>query len=260
MSRIVTLSRFFAKSMIREKASYLFGVLAVAILVVSLGLSGTDIGFRYKLFEDILLTSQGYFFIVAALFYAFMALSRERNLGIFVLPLANGMRRCEYLLALMFSLVWIISILFALFFLLDMLFLYGVEGTIYPPVLWQLFLYYLVACMVAFLIVSLSHYVSLTNAVLYALAFFLIGNALDELYLYAWFMTDSPFLQQLSSVLYYLLPNFSLFDLQGIVVNRHGADIWQAVGLPLAYFTVWSALLYGLAWVRFRKKALSVGS
>lgn len=97
MSKIVTLSFLLAKSLYREKASYLFAVIAGMIMFIALGLSGTNIGAKYKLFEDILLTSQGYLFIIAALFYAFSQVSRDRNLGVFVLPLANGVKRYEYL-------------------------------------------------------------------------------------------------------------------------------------------------------------------
>ena len=177
MSKIVTLSLLWAKSLFKEKSTYLFGVMAAVIILLSIALSGTEIGRKYKLFEDILLTSQGYFFILAALFYAFFQESRDRNLGLFVLPVANGMSRNEYLMAKMLSLAWVILSLFVMFILLDTVALAVVEGAVEFLLLWQLFLYTLSALLVAYMIVSLSQYVSLTNALLYSITLFLIGHA-----------------------------------------------------------------------------------
>lgn len=259
MSKIVTLSFLIAKSLYKEKASYLFGVLAGVIMLLSLALGGTRIGEKYKLFEDILLTSQGYFFIVAALFYGFLQLSRDRSLGLFVLPLGNGMSRDAYLLSQMFASVWMMTVLFILFFLLDTVMIFFVEGSVYPGLLWQLFLYFLSAQLVAFFVMTLALYVSLTNAALYALVLFFIGNALDELFVYANFIAPDPLFGKAAWMLYYLFPNFSLFDLQGVVVNRRSVELWSGVMLPLFYFVIWAGICFLASLSRFQKKALTLG-
>jgi hypothetical protein len=198
--------------------------------------------------------------VVAALFYAFMMISRDRTLGLFILPLANGMKRSRYLWAQMAAMVWIVGILFGLFVVLDVLSLLAIEGAVYGMLLWQLFLYFLSALMAAFLIVALANYVSLTNAVLYAVTLFFVGHALDELYLYAHTLQESAILQGVAAFGYYLLPNFSLFDLQGLIVNRRTLPLYEGFILPVAYFVVWSVLLYAAALVRYRKRALTVGN
>lgn len=258
MGKIVTLSRFLAKLLFREKATYLLAVMATVIMLISLGFSGTEIGMRYKLFEDILLTSQGYFFVLAALFYAYLLMVRNRNLGLFVLPLSNGMKRYQYLAGQMLALVSLLVTLFIIFGVLDIIAVLWVEGSLYPLVIWQLFCYALSGILVALVVMALSQYVSLTNAMLYAVALFLIGHALDELYLYAQYGDVAPFFREVVPVFYHLLPNFSLFDLQEAVVNRRGIAWWAGGLLPILYFIVWSGILFLTALVRFQKKGLSV--
>ena len=260
MSKIVTLSLLQSRSLFKEKATYLFGVMASVIIVLSLGLSSAEIGAKHKLFEDILLTSQGYFFLLAALFYAFTQSSRDRNLGLFVLPVANGMKRREYLVAQMLSLGWIISLLALLFLSLDLIALAVVEGRVDPLLLWQVFLYALSSLLVAYMVMAFGQYVSLTNALLYSVAFFVIGHGLDELYIYTKFVAETAYLTDVMPLLYYLLPNFSLFDRQSTIVNRQALDVWGDVLLPLLYFSVWTLMLFLAALVKFQKKGLTIGN
>jgi len=259
MSKIVTLSFFLAKALIMEKSSYLFAIMAVVIMVIALGLGSVDIGSRNKLFEDVLLTSQGYLLLIAAFFYAFMLVSRDRNLGLFVLPIANGVSRGQYLAALMGAMVWVVGILFVLFLITDIFFLIIVEDEVHGMLLWQIFLYFLASLLAAFLFIGIASYVTLTNAVLYVAALFFIGNALDELYLYAYQMQSDSWLQWTASFGYYLLPNFSLFDWQAQIVNRRDIPLYDSAVLPLLYFGIWTLFLYFIALAHFRKKAMILG-
>jgi len=60
--------------------------------------------------------------------------------------------------------------------------------------------------------------------------------------------------------LYYLLPNFSLFDLQGAIVNRRDIDLVSEVMVPLIYGIIWAVILFLAGLVKFQKKALTVGN
>ncbi len=258
MSRIVTLSSLLAKALLREQASSFFGVVAVGITLVALLLGKTDIGVKYKLFGDLLLVSQGYLLLVAALMYTFLQIHREQAAGLFLLPLANGMSRQEYLLARVIALCRVVGTAWLIFLVIDTLLIYMVADTLFSLYFWQLFLYLLSALFTVFIVLTLSFYVSGMNAVLYGILFFLAGSALDEFYLYT-HDTLSGEMKLLAALLYYVLPNFSLFDLQGPVVNGNDLPLWEGFILPTLYFLTWSVLLFFIARRRFQKKALRVG-
>jgi len=259
MKKVLILTIFFTKSMLKERATTIFTILAIFIMIISLSLSGTNIGFRFKLFEDILLTSQGYLFLISSVFYAFTILNKNSSMGLFVLPLSAGISRVNYLASLFLSIAFITGVIFIIFLLLDASFLFAIEGGIPLPVLWQLFLFYLSSLLVSSAIIALSNYVSLTNSILYAISLFVIGNALDELYIYSHYADIGKNFAFVSELLYCLFPNFSVFDFQGAVVNRAEYRVYDMFALPVLYFIVWASIFFLAAYARFKKKALTVG-
>lgn len=255
MRGVWALSRFLLTMLRRERSGYLIVVAALFMIAAALAFGGTNIGMRYKLFEDTLLSTQGILLQMAALFYTFLLLSRERALELYVLPLAYGMGRSAYLLGLMISLVWMLALVTGALMAADMALMWIVEGGVCGVLLWQLFLYYLAALMSTALMVALSHYVSITNALIYTIILSFAGNALDELVLYA---ADhgGEMVNLVVQSAYYLLPNYSVFDHQSSVVNRGGWEVGSFVLIPVGYAAVWWGIAYTLAWLRFVTKAL----
>lgn len=259
MKKIFALVFFFTKSMLKERATTVFTILALFFIFISLSLSGTNIGFRYKLFEDILLTSQAYLFLISSIFYAFTILNKNINMGLFVLPISAGISRFSYLLTLFLSLASITGVIFIIFLLLDGVFLFFIEGEVVFAVLWQLFLYFLISVLVSSLIIALSNFVSLTNSIIYSISLFMIGSALDEFYLYLNFIAKDTISAPFAGVFYYILPNFSIFDFQSAIVNRAPLEIYDFFILPILYFVIWIAIFFVLAYTKFKNKALIVG-
>jgi len=259
MKKILILSAFFTKSMLKERATIIFTIIAAFIIFISLSLSGTDIGFRYKLFEDILLTSQGYLFLISSVFYTFSLLNKNSSMGLFVLPVSSGITRSGYLVSIFLSIAFITGVIFIIFLLLDTTFLLIIERDIPLLILWQLFLFYLSSLLASSIIIALSNYVSLTNSILYAISLFMIGNALDELYLYSHFIDTEKNFVFVSEFIYYLFPNFSIFDFQGVAVNRAEFNLYDMFVVPVLYFCIWISIFFTIAYIKFKKKALTVG-
>ncbi len=250
--------RFALTLLAKERSAYLVIVLAVAFVGLALVFGDTQIGAPHKLFEDTLLATQAFLLQGAALFYGFLLRSKEEALGLHVLPLAYGLSRGRYLLGMMLAPAALLGLVALGLAAADTVLIFLVEGSLRSAVLAQLLAYYLASMLLGMVFFTLSHYVSITNALLYTVVLVLVGNALDEVLIYVKTL-QAPEALVAVKLLFYLLPNFSLYDFQSAVVNRRDIGWYTGLVFPLAYTLVWGALLYGVAWLRFVTKVLRGG-
>jgi len=260
MQAIFALSIFYLKMLLKQRATQLMIVLAIVLNVVAWLLSDVNIAQRFKLFEDVLLASQLFLLHLLALFYVFEFLQKERIGGMFILPIASGVSRKSYLLAQFLTLFLVVAIFLGALLLIDGVSLLLIESSWRLAVLWQLALYGMSAYFLALLVVVLSYYVSVMNAIIYAIALYFLGNGLDELYAFAFHYHVDALMQKLYYLLIYIIPNFSLFDHSGAVVNRADLPLFSFVIHPLLYAMALGVVLFFIGWWKFSKKALKVGS
>ena len=259
LNKIKVLGKFLFLSLLKLKATQLFAVLSVAILVLSWSVSDINIASKYKLFEDILLTSQMFMLHTAALFYTFEYLQKERFGGIMIVPFSTGIHRSEYIFSIMAALATLLFFLGTIFLLIDTMFLWVIEVDVNYMVLWQLFLYLISAILLSAFILLFSQFVSTMNAVIYALTIFIIGNALDEVYYYSLYMQDQDSVKNMALFLFYAFPNFSIFDLQAIVVNRVEFDLFEVFARPIIHSSILYVMVSSLMLWKFNTRVLRVG-
>lgn len=260
MKKILALSSFFSISLLKQKASNLFVILAVLMIVVAYLFADIDIASRFKLFEDLLLTSQMGLLHLAAVFYMFDFLQRDNSHGIFILPLSTNLTREQYLMSIFMTLFRLLATLFFIFMVLDVGMLFFIEETFRISFLWQLFLFTFSSLLLGSMVIMFSQYVSIMNAVIYSITVFILGSGLDELYIYVNYIGEvSDLSKTVGSALYYILPNFSQFDIQSKVVNLSSLDIYKDVMYPLIYAIGLFLIIYLLSAYRYKKKVLKVG-
>lgn len=248
--RVVSTTRFILKSLLSERATGLFLVIASIFLVLSLSLSDINIAVKYRLLEDALLASEEFIMLLAAVFYPFLLMEKERKGGLFVFTLL-GYTRSKYLLSLFLALFCLLLGIFVVFFVFDFLFLSVFADGFKSEFAQKLFLGSFCSTLLSFTALALARYVSNTNAIIYSVFLFFIGSGADELMLYA--KDGGALLQAVSYVIYYALPNFSFFD--PLSTDTHGNKLIFAV----SYFAIYGALLYFAAYIKFKKEALKVG-
>jgi len=248
--RLFSTSKFILKSLLSERATGLFLVIAAIFLTLSLSLSDINIAVKYRLLKDALLASEGFVMLLAAVFYPFLLMEKERKGGLFVFALL-GYDRGGYLLSLFAAIFALTAAISAVFFAFDFAFLSIFADGIKAEFAVKLFLYAPSSALLSFLILTLSRYVSNTNAIIYAIFLFFIGSGADELALYA--KEGGALLQAVSYAVYYLLPNFSFFDPSS--TDTSGNNLIFAS----LYFAIYGALLYFAAYYKFKKEALKVG-
>ncbi len=250
--RILASTKLLLKSLLSERATGVFAVLGVMFLVLALSLGDVNISVKYKLLEDALIASQSFIMFLAAIFYAFLIMEKERKGGIFVFILSGGHSRGEYLAAQFCTIFVLLSCVFTAFLIVDVAFLSVFAEGVTANFLTRIALSALSAIMLGFLTLTLSRFVSNTNAVIYAIFLFFIGNGADELSLYA---DDkaSLALGVVAKAVYYVLPNFSFFDVASM------QTAFDKGLFVLFYFAAYSALLYVAARYRLGREVLRVG-
>ena len=141
------------------------------------------------------------------------------------------------------------------------------SSAIYPsdrPILWSnlvvciIFnaLKYILLVSYAFLFATVS--TSFFLPIFGTIAVFMAGNASQQAYDYIHSPAAgslSPLVKHAASFLYYILPNFSAFDLQvnaiyGIALSG------EAIALPIVYFCIYTPLLIALAAVIFTRREI----
>lgn len=249
--KILPSTKFILKSLLSERATGLFLVLSVIFLTLSLSLSDINIAVKYRLLEDALSASQSFIMTILAIFYAFLAMEKERKGGLFVFALTGGNTRGEYLLSQFAAILSLILIVFTVFFVVDFVFLSLLGGGMSMEFFYKLLLTALSSSLLGFLTLTLARFVSNTNAIIYAIFLFFIGNGADELVLYA--QDKNIAVEILTHIVYYVLPNFSFFD--PLAVNTAFSKELFAV----LYFALYSVVLFFAAFFRFKKEVLRVG-
>ena len=254
MNRAWRLSGYYSRMLRRGRSTTLLVLASLSAALLAWLFGGTDIAMPYRLFENLLLSSQWLLLHLATLVYGYELFTKERG-GLFTLPLASGMQREHFLVSLLLTLWRAVGILALGFLVLDALLLLSIEQQLPPTLLWQLLLHLLSAGLLAAWLLLLSRRVTVPNATLYAVLLLLIGGGADELWAYA-FGEGGTGLQGIAAVIYYLPLNFSLFDYQAHALSRTPVPVWEGYLFPPLYALLASALLCLAAWRLYRGKAL----
>lgn len=244
------LTRFFARSLLR--GGLIKGVLFLLVLslLVAFALSDIDMGdHANKLFLDLLLISEAFWLHALVLLWAYELGKNEQLLKLARLPLSTPLNRASYEISCFLALLLAFAPIAGLLLALDLI-------VASPLVIWQLFLYELSALLGGFLVLTLSRFFSPVSAVLYAAALIMIGNGLDELYLYSQLKSTGAFVGALGETLFVVLPNFSLFDHQGEAVSGYLNSLAGFYAYPIAYAAVLGAALLALSVWRFRRSVI----
>ncbi|MDR0747124.1 MAG: hypothetical protein LBE89_04445 [Helicobacteraceae bacterium] len=242
--------RFFSLSLLR--GGLVRGVLFLTFLsiMVCFALSDIDMGdHKQKLFLDLLLVFEAFWMHALALLWAFELGKNEQLLKLSRLPLSTALTRSRYEMCRFASIIAAFMPVALLLFAVNLIF---------APlfVVWQSILYALSALTGAFLVLALSRFFAPVSAVLYSTALIMIGNGLDELYIYAHKQFASAFVRGLSETLFVILPNFSLFDHQSEAVNGVLMSKFAFFGLPPLYALVISLALIALSVWKFRRSVI----
>lgn len=251
---MLAIARATFTSLLRNRLTAFLLSLVLLFTLMCLIISTVDEGIRFRLFENLMLSSQTLLLYGFAWLYSFEILRREQSDLLFMLPLSTGVSRSSYLIGRFVGLALVIFVLGCCFLLLDLLLIFWLEKTIVWQLLMQILITTCGAILAAAIVFCFGVFTPAFSAVIYSLLFWLIGHGLDELYLFAEHHM-SAIAQIMTKSFYYVLPNFSLTDLSTIALNRLPSTSWDWA-FPIVYSLTYSILLLFIASIFYQRKAL----
>ena len=269
MKSIIALTTLFLKMLLKEKITILFSIFTLILLTVALVFNSTEIGEKNRFFLTLLITFESNLLMFFAMLQTYNLLTKEQNLGLFILPLSVGFSRKRYLIAIFLTIFIVVNLFFLIFFLINFLLLLAfnfeviVNIKLFLEINYQLFLYSIGSILGAFIFVTLRQFTSLTNALIYSILLFIVGNGLDELnYFFEHYLLESEKTNLAYLGLYLvnlIIPNFYTFDLLGQILNQSEISNFEFFR-PLAIFIVETLVLFLIAQNRLKKKSLKTES
>jgi Cu-processing system permease protein len=231
-------------------------MLTLGLIFIALGLlmSSVDIGVRYRLFENILTSAQAFLLQMIAWLYTFEMIRKEQSLSLFVLPLSTSVSRYSYYSGRFIGVALMLAVFSLFFFIIDIFLLRWIEQQwVFQPLI-QLCLFFFSALLSMAILYFFSSFVSAINAVIYSIMFWFIGHGLDELLIFAQTKL-APSVASTVQGLYYILPNFSFFDISSMAINRLpiSTESWL---FPILYSLGYSFILLALCNLIYQKKPL----
>jgi len=256
MRNALAIAFFVMKLLLKQKLTPIFVFGAIFSLVAAISIANIDIGVRFKLLADILLSSSAFILHSTLFFYTFTLMQKHREGGLFLLFLANGAKRWEYILGLFYAVAFV-AILVALSLLAGSeaiyLFFSGSSSASFAlAILFQM----CSALLASYLLITMAHFVSIVSSAIYALLLLIIGYALAEAYLY---FDSVGGINILLRSLYYILPNFSFFDISSLVSNGVLTDWVYKALFSYIYFKLYATVLFVVTLQRFKKEGLKIG-
>jgi len=225
MSRVLTIARHNFRESVRERVLYNLIVFALLLIGAALLFGGISVGVEQIILVNLGLTSISVFGLFMAIFIGIGLVSKEIERRTVYSILSKPVRRPEFIigkyLGLVMTLVINTAIMTAGFYLA----VYYEKGSLVWGDLRSLEAVYLILLQLA-LVVGLALFFSCISTPILSAAFtfclYVIGNFLSDI---RWFGQESGsrLVEGLTSGLYYLLPNFSNFNV--ITAAAHGQRI-----------------------------------
>jgi Cu-processing system permease protein len=242
-------------SLLRNRFTVFLISLVVLFTLLCLAMSTVNIGIRFRLFENLILSSQTFLLYGVAWLYGFDILRRDQQELLFMLPLSTGMSRRAYYSGRFWGLVALILLIGFSFVVINIVLIAYLEHAIVWPIIFQTVITIFGAILSAAILMCFGVNLSAFSAVIYSILMWFIGHGLDELVLFSEKQLN-PSLHSITQMLYSTLPNFSLTDLSSIALNRlpNSAIDWL---FPVFYCSIYSALLIALACLLYEKKSLA---
>jgi ABC-type transport system involved in multi-copper enzyme maturation permease subunit len=239
---------------VRDKVLYNLVLFALLMIAASYVLGKISIYQEVKIIKDLGLASISIFGMVIAIFIGIGLVSKEIDKRTLYGILPKPISRSQFLLGKYFGLCLTLAVnvlvmtagLYALLFFM--------EEPFDPALLKAVFLIFLQLALLVAIAILFSTFTSSILAGLFAGFFYVAGYLSVELKNLETVVT-SPFLPQLSELLYYLLPNFKNFDVKSAVVAGDPVA-WSRLGWSSLYAVLYVALLLVASCWIFRRKNL----
>jgi len=235
--RLLAIALGTFRETVRDRIFYLVAMFGFVMLASTAVLSPLNVGAQSKIMADVGLAAMVVFGLVVSVFVGSAMVRKELDKGTILTILAKPVGRREYIVGKFLGLNLTLATMLAIMGLLFALMLQVAPGSFSRHFLSAFYLTFLELTLLNGVVVLFSTCVSPVLAAVFTMSVFGVGHLSHSIRDFGQ-LQGTHFQQQVSNVVYYLVPNLEVFNVRAAVV--HG-DVISAQHL-------WLATLYGVSW------------
>lgn len=252
MSRLLALALNTFREAVRDRVLYSILFFGAGVILLSLALEEVTIGDQEKVVRSVGQGAIDIFGSIIAMFLGVSLVWKELDKKTIYTILSKPIPRWMFVLGKYLGLVLTLAVE-VLVLLVIYCGLMSIEQTFPPPVVFvSMGLLMLELMLLTAWATLFSCYSAPTTASAFTLAIFVIGHLADDIWLFG-SQSASPAVQQAARVLYWVLPNFEVFNLRMHAVHQLPIP-WAQVGGAVAYGLGYTAAVLSLAVLIFQNR------
>ena len=239
---------------VRDRVLYSIFFFGLGVVLLSLALEDIAIGDQAKVVRSVAQGAIDFFASIIAMFLGISLVWKELERRTIYTILSKPISRSTFVLGKYFGLILTLAVQLSLMVVVYvvMMVLEPLQGFPEPVVFVSMLLVFVEVMLLTAFATLFSCYSAPTTASFFAISIFFIGHLADDIWLYG-SQTDSESIQQMARALYWVLPNFEIFNLREAAVHGHAIP-WQRVGMAVVYGLSYTAVVLAAAIGIFQRK------
>jgi ABC-type transport system involved in multi-copper enzyme maturation permease subunit len=252
--RIWALARNTFREAVRDRVLYSILLFAGAIIAMSLVLEDITVGDQAKVVRSVAQGAIDIFGSIIAMFLGVSLVWKEVERRTVYTIISKPISRWQFILGKYLGMVLTLTVELAILLMVYVVFMSIQQGPPPAVVYVSIVMLLLELMLLSSWATLFSAYSSPTTAGGFTLAVFVIGHLADDIWLFG-SQASSPALREMSQYLYWVLPNFELFNIRDFAVHELAIP-WSQVGGAAAYGLLYTGLILTLAMVIFERRDL----
>ena len=254
MRKLWALAHNTFREAVRDRVLYSILFFAIGVIALSLLMQEITVGDRDKVVRSVALGSIAAFGSIISMFLGISLVwgevEKKTVYTILSKPISRWMFVLGKYLGMMMTLSVVVAIMFGVYIVL-----LTAQQTWPPPIVYVSAALLMVELMLLTSWATLfSTYSAPTTAAAFTLAVFVIGHLADDIWLYG-NQLDNPGAVSVAKVLYWVLPNFEMFNIRSHAVHELAIP-WAQVWGSAAYGLCYTAGVLGVAMLVFERRDL----
>ena len=255
MKKVWALAHNTFREAVRDKILYSILFFAIGVIALSLVTQEITVGDRDKVVRSVAQGSIAAFGSIISMFLGISLVWKEVERKTVYTILSKPISRWMFVLGKYLGMMMTLTVVVVIMVLVYTVLL-SIQQTVPPMVVYVSAVMLIIELMLLTSWATLfSTYSAPTTAAAFTLAIFAIGHLADDIWLYG-NQLDNPGAQSVARVLYWLLPNFEMFNIRDYAVHELPIPWDQVVGGGV-YGLFYTAAVLGLAMAVFERRDLT---
>jgi ABC-type transport system involved in multi-copper enzyme maturation permease subunit len=252
MNRIWAIASNTHREAIRDRVLYSLLFFACVMLVASLVTKEITIGDQDKIVRGTALGAIVLFSSIMSMFLGVSLVYKELERKTIYTIAAKPIPRWMFVLGKYLGLLITLAVNLGIMSLLYLVLLGTRYGTVHPSLLAFLLLLFVELMLLTAWATLFSTYSGPTTATAFTLAVFVIGHLADDIWTFG-HQAKSLWVQHMAEVLYWVLPNFEVFNVQPEATHQLVIG-WTRIGTAMGYGFAYTTVVLAVAVLVFQQR------